>query len=64
MFLMRADPLRGQVGGGWAQEISSFQTSVQSRIFNTIWKSIVKGTVEWKRENGGWAKLVSVDPLC
>jgi hypothetical protein len=24
MFLMRADPLLGQVGGGWALEISSF----------------------------------------
>jgi hypothetical protein len=24
MFLMRADPLRGQVGGGWAMEIESF----------------------------------------
>jgi hypothetical protein len=24
MFLMRADTLRGQVGGGWALEISSF----------------------------------------
>ncbi len=24
MFLMRADPLRGQVGGGWALEIVSF----------------------------------------
>ncbi len=24
MFLMRADPLRGQVGGGWALEIESF----------------------------------------
>ncbi len=24
MFLMRADPLRGQVGGGWAQEIETF----------------------------------------
>ncbi len=24
MFLMRADPLRGQVGGGWAPEISTF----------------------------------------
>ncbi len=23
MFLMRADPLRGQVGGGWALEIES-----------------------------------------
>jgi hypothetical protein len=21
MFLMRADPLRGQVGGGWALEV-------------------------------------------
>jgi hypothetical protein len=24
MFLMRADPLRGQVGGGWALKIESF----------------------------------------
>ena len=24
MFLMRVDPLRGQVGGGWALEIESF----------------------------------------
>ena len=24
MFLMRSDPLRGQVGGGWALEIESF----------------------------------------
>ncbi len=24
MFLMRADTLRGQVGGGWALEIESF----------------------------------------
>jgi hypothetical protein len=24
MFLMRADPLRGQVGEGWALEIESF----------------------------------------
>jgi hypothetical protein len=24
MFLMRADPLRGQVGGGWALEFESF----------------------------------------
>jgi hypothetical protein len=24
MFLMRADPLRGQVGGSWALEIESF----------------------------------------
>ncbi len=24
MLLMRADPLRGQVGGGWALEIESF----------------------------------------
>ncbi len=24
MFLLRADPLRGQVGGGWALEIKSF----------------------------------------
>ncbi len=24
MFLMRADPLLGQMGGGWAFEISSF----------------------------------------
>jgi hypothetical protein len=24
MFLMRADPLQGQVGGGWALEIESF----------------------------------------
>jgi hypothetical protein len=24
MFLMRADPLRGQVGGGWALEIETF----------------------------------------
>jgi hypothetical protein len=24
MFLMRADPLRGQVGGGWALEIENF----------------------------------------
>ncbi len=24
MFLMRADPLRGQAGGGWAQEIETF----------------------------------------
>jgi hypothetical protein len=24
MFMMRADPLRGQVGGGWALEIETF----------------------------------------
>ena len=24
MFLMRVDPLRGQVGGGWALEIETF----------------------------------------
>jgi hypothetical protein len=24
MFLMRADPLRGRVGGGWALEIETF----------------------------------------
>jgi hypothetical protein len=24
MFLMRADPLQGQVGGGWALEIKTF----------------------------------------
>jgi hypothetical protein len=24
MFLMRTDPLRGQVGGGWALEIKTF----------------------------------------
>jgi hypothetical protein len=24
MFLMRVDPLRGQVGGGWALEIEIF----------------------------------------
>jgi hypothetical protein len=24
MFLMRADPLQGQVGGGWALEIDTF----------------------------------------
>jgi hypothetical protein len=24
MFLMRADPLQGQVGGGWALEIETF----------------------------------------
>jgi hypothetical protein len=24
MFLMRADPLRGQVGGGWALETETF----------------------------------------
>jgi hypothetical protein len=28
MFLMRADTLRGQVGGGWALEISSFLASM------------------------------------
>ncbi len=25
MFLMQADPLRGQVGGGWALEIETFR---------------------------------------
>jgi hypothetical protein len=29
MFLMRADPLRGQVGGGWAVEIEGFLGSVK-----------------------------------
>jgi hypothetical protein len=29
MFLMRADPLRGQVGGGWALEIESFLSPVK-----------------------------------
>ncbi len=27
MFLMRADPLRGQVGGGWALEIEPCENS-------------------------------------
>jgi hypothetical protein len=26
LFLMLADPLRGQVGGGWALEIETFST--------------------------------------
>ncbi len=29
MFLMRADTLRGQVGGGWALEIESFLSPVK-----------------------------------
>jgi hypothetical protein len=29
VFLMRADPLRGQVGGGWALEIENFLGSVK-----------------------------------
>ncbi len=29
MFLMRADPLRGQMGGGWALEIKSILGPVQ-----------------------------------
>jgi hypothetical protein len=29
MFLMCADPLRGQVGGGWALEIETFLSPVK-----------------------------------
>jgi hypothetical protein len=29
MFLMRADPLLGQVGGGWALEIETFLVPVK-----------------------------------
>jgi hypothetical protein len=29
MCLMRAEPLRGQVGGGWALEIKTFLGSVK-----------------------------------
>ncbi len=31
MFLMRADTLRGRVGGGWALEIKSFLGPVKFR---------------------------------
>ncbi len=33
MFLMRADTVRGQVGGGWALEISSFLERVENQGF-------------------------------
>ncbi len=34
MFLMPADPLRGQVGGGWALEIESFLSQQASAIWD------------------------------
>ncbi len=40
MFLMRADPLRGQVGGGWALEIETFfgpREIASNRLASTIW---------------------------
>jgi hypothetical protein len=32
MVLMRADPLRGQVGGGWALEIETFLSPVKGHV--------------------------------
>ncbi len=40
MFLMRADTLRGQVGGGWALEMESFFGPCEmasSRWASAIW---------------------------
>ncbi len=42
MFLMQADTLRGQVGGGWALEIESFFKPCEmasSRKASAIWGS-------------------------
>jgi hypothetical protein len=39
MFLMRADPLRGQVGGGWALENETFLVS-RARIKNIMYGAI------------------------
>jgi hypothetical protein len=42
MCLMREDPLRGQVGGGWALEIETFLGPVKmasSRQASAIWGS-------------------------
>jgi len=36
MFLMRADPLRGQVEGGWAMEIESFLGPVKRHRVDSI----------------------------
>jgi hypothetical protein len=36
MFLMRADPLRGQAGGGWALEIDTFLGPV--KWHRAVWR--------------------------
>ncbi len=51
MFLMRADPLRGQVAGGWALEIDTFLDHVK-RHYKTYKKStancnVHKGTLRY-----------------
>jgi hypothetical protein len=41
MFLMRADPLRGQVGGGWALEIDTLLgPEMAMREASAIWTQI------------------------
>ncbi len=41
MFLMRADPLRGEVGGGWALEIETFLgPEMATSEASTIWSII------------------------
>jgi hypothetical protein len=45
MFLMRADPLRRQVGGGWALEIESFW-ALKTQA------AVVKTEMERKRVRG------------
>jgi hypothetical protein len=35
-FLMRADPLRGQVGGGWALEVEAFLALLNTYNFEQM----------------------------
>ncbi len=42
MFWMRAYPLRGEMGGGWALEFSSFLVPVKW-VFKTYWGAVKVG---------------------
>jgi hypothetical protein len=51
MFLMSADPLRGQVGGGWALEIETFLGPV--KWHRAVWRVPFGGQkVESDRQEG------------
>jgi hypothetical protein len=52
MFWMRAYPLRGQVGGGWALEIESFLGPVK-------WHRADRGSATWDPSNG-YARIQNV----
>ncbi len=66
MLLMRANPLRGQVGGGWALEIDTFLGSVKwhqavRRVPFGAQKAIHKGTLRYIPVSTSESLLVYVE---